>query len=362
MANLKSLTNKQLNRSQEVPIELANPHCQSESTNAVTVPRFLGIEPFARFGTWSDPIPMPYPHTTLQLVSWMARHQPGIRDEDALWEQCIISNRNCFQSLQPVNLCRPSWFIPAGETVFEVIKNPTNIPDNPPQGVILRHLEAMNVFGMRADYFFLRPTFVKDTGELFTGALARESAEEHKGRMISLTKTFGGALRKSDVARRLATRSFVSAKAAANRGLDKFRQVGVWMYEQSERRRIRIAAAEPSRLMVPTVRTLMERAIELGMIEEADAFRRSLRNFDTDELLVGIYTRQRAIGVEDFVDEAISFGVDMPRTDLRIAYRELQDIFHFDPILCFELRARPGILWLESHWFDGQDGKQYVHY
>ena len=48
--------------------------------------------------------------------------------------------------------------------------------------------------------------------------------------------------------------------------------------------------------------------------------------------------------------------------ELRLVYREVQELRRWDPVLCFELKDQPGTLYLESHWFVGHDGKTYVHY
>ena len=86
---------------------------------------------------------------------------PADADATEVWNLCREANRECFRTYRVVTLDRPSYFLPAGEVAFQVIENPTQIPDRPPQGVMLRHMEAMDAFA-EATFYFLRPVFVTE--------------------------------------------------------------------------------------------------------------------------------------------------------------------------------------------------------
>ena len=338
-----------------------------------TSTRFAGIQPFPKFGHWSDPIRIAYPGTTFRLVNWMAQQRRLSKDYDALWESCVAANPDCFHELQVVNLCKPSWFLPRGETVFQVIKNPTNIPDNPPRGVMLRHFEAMDVFGEQADYFFLRPTFASESMDVFTGDLARAHAEEDKSDIIFMSKLYGPALRQMTNARRLVDHAVDVGAFLAEKGCQAVFEVGRRITNQVERSRIRKQARELSNATHPDrLRAVMLRALELGMFDEAQVFGDALQSWTRDVVSSHVQGLSLGIGAGDtaaqarseseFVRLARSRGAKMDVTQLRQVYREIQELRTWDPILCFELKNQPGNLWLEAHWFDGQDGRQYVHY
>ena len=332
--------------------------------------RFSGIEPFPQFGEWGRTIPIAYPGTTFRLVNWIAQMRREIRDYDELWSQCMRANPDCFADLQLVCLSKPSWFLPKGETAFQIIRNPTNIPDNPPRGVLLRHMEAMDVFGENADYYFLRPTFDSDTMEVFTGDLAREHAEQDKSDIIFMAQLYGGALRQIDLAQRLALQAVSVAEFFARKGVQGLAHVGSLITDCVERSRIKRLARENASGMHPSrLRPLIVRSLELGMFREAEIFRDELRLRDRSitsiESFHGLGQGRAAIRARsesEFVRLARGAGTDMSTVELKRVFREIESLRNWDPVLCFELKDRPGKLWLEAHWFEGTDGKTYVHY
>lgn len=334
---------------------------------------FAGIRPFRKFGTWSEAVSIAYPGATFRLVNWIAQHRRETRDYDTLWRQCIAANPACFQQLEIVNLSKPSWFLPEGGVVFQAIKNPTTIPDNPPRGVLIRHSEALEVFGQHADFYFLRPTFVAESMEVFTGELARAHADEDKSDILFMAKLYGGVLRKADFARKLAVGTASLGMLAIEKGLSGLSRIEQLVTGYVEKTRIRREARGiPSGMHPDTIRALMIRSLELGLYKEADVFRIALNTWERHTVrshLTGIshgmglgHIATKAKSASGFLRLAQEQGVTASAAELRVVYQEIQELRRWDPITCFEVRNRPGDLWLEAHWFENPDGKHFVHY
>jgi hypothetical protein len=210
---------------------------------------------------------------------------------------------------------RPSFFLPAGEVVFKVLTNPTQIPDSPPLGVWLRHTEALDAFPY-ATYHYLRPVFTADPfPRLYTAADLRREAQTDRQNIIEATRVHGWAIRARARARRAAVAAASFGLRAATRAMDTLYLMSVPI----ERRMLARLASRSEQLRErDDLAGLAQRADELGLVREAQEFRR--------------------------------------------AALRLQATFDFDPILCFEVNSRPGQLWFEAHWYRGQDGRTYVHY
>jgi hypothetical protein len=109
-----------------------------------------------------------------------------------------------------VKLDRPSYFLPAGEVVFDVLANPTQIPEEPPTGVLLRHLEAMDVFPA-STFYFLRPVFVAEpTFQLCSADELRREAYFDRLDAMRRARHFGWAYR---------THAWLAAKRDAAKSL-----------------------------------------------------------------------------------------------------------------------------------------------
>lgn len=275
-------------------------------------PRFV-IEPFARFGRWAEPVSIARDGTIPRLARWIAVQGNKSLDESAIWSACRAANPECFRTYRVVTLDGPSFFLPAGEVAFEVIENPTQIPERPPQGVMLRHLEAMDAFAS-ATFYFLRPVFVAEPGFRLC-SVDELRCEAHFDRFDALRRArqLGWAYRSQ-----------------------------AWLAAKRDR-----AALLALRLLVRSIETLTwELAPTLpnrGGIDPATR-RRLRRQFErrlerTEELDLTKESRR-----------------------LRIALNDLQRRITIDPVLAFEVASRPGELWFEAHWFAGNDGRTYVHY
>lgn len=334
--------------------------------------RHFGVRPFTQFGVWGETVDIAYSAVTFRLVNWVAQHRHVHRDYDELWDACKLANEACFQSLQTVKLSRPSWFLPADEVVFQVIKDPTVIPDNPPKGVLLRHTEALDVFAEHADFYFLRPTFESDTMRVFTGSAAREHAEEDKSDILFMAKLYGPMLRGVATAGRVVEAGLQFTKAAVIAGGRGLLAMERRISDHVERRRIRREAnGIVSGIHPETLHALTLRALELDLYREADIFRDALRSWGrADARRLSPIARElglggvaaRASSESSFVQTARGRGSTSSVAELRAVYQEIQELRRWDPITCFELHRQPGKLWLEAHWFEGADGKTYVHY
>jgi hypothetical protein len=87
--------------------------------------------------------------------------------------------------------------------------------------------------------------------------------------------------------------------------------------------------------------------------------RRRARSRELAELYFRLHGRAR---IDELIARTSGSDLDVEMTEFRRAMRDLRARLPLDPILCFELPHRPGELWFESHWFQGQDGKLYVAY
>ena len=279
----------------------------------VEVQDFAEPRPFERFGTWAAPITVARDGTIRRLARWLALHRGSASDRGELWRQCQQRNPACFRQFRVVRMAQPSFFLPAGEAAFEVLTNPTQIPDRPPTGVMLRHLEAMDAFP-GATFYFLRPLFVADPyPRLCLPAALRQEAwfDQHDAFRTAhwLGWSFRAQVRLAALARRAATKC-VRAMSQMTDSLNRLLS---------------------SELPAANVRDL--------------ALRRPLR--------------QR---LESRLAEAESLGLEVEIQRLRWSLEELRRRVSIDPILCFELPERSGVLWFEAHWYDGVDGRTYVHF
>lgn len=273
--------------------------------------RLLTTEPFTRFGRWAPSISVARDGTIPHLARWLALHAPQYLSAAESWDRCRAANPTCFRTYRVVALDAPSFFLPAGEVVFEAIENPTQIPDRPPQGVMLRHMEALDTFAA-ATFYFLRPVFVTEpTLRLLTAdELRREAHFDH-----------------FDAIRRA-------------------RQLG-WLYRsQAWLRKKRDAAAFHTLRAVTRFVESLAWEITPAQARTIDpATRRRLRH-----------------ELESRLENTEYYGLARESRRLEIALEELRRRITIDPVLAFEVASRPGELWFEAHWFEAAGGRTYVHY
>jgi len=273
----------------------------------------VGTEPFERFGRWALPVSIARDGTIGRLARWLAIHRPDDADDSTAWNLCREANRECFRTYRIVSMDRPSFFLPAGEVAFEVIENPTQIPERPPQGVMLRHLEAMDAFA-GATFYFLRPVFVTEPCfRLCAAGELRREAHFDQFDALRQARLLGWAYR---------TQHWLAAKrdAAALLALRTFTRM-------IEELAWSLAPTAPGNLAIDS------------------ATRRHLR---------------RQLGMRLARTEALGLVQESRR--LEMALGELRRRITIDPVLAFEVASRPGELWFEAHWFAGDDGRTYVHY
>jgi hypothetical protein len=288
------------------------PHAASPSA-AKTLP-LARSEPFERFGCWAPPVSVARDGTIRRLARWIAlnQHEATTANADQLWRRCQEANPECFRTYRVVMLDRPSYFLPAGEVVFEVVENPTQIPEQPPAGVMLRHLEAMDAFAS-ATFYFLRPVFVMEpTFRLCTADELRREAYFDRLDAMRLARYFGWAIR---------TQAWLAAKRDA-------------------------AALFALRRLVRAVEALSWDLAPLPAGDRIDPL--------TRRRLQREFVRRR--------ERAESLGLAAESRRLEMALTELRRRIVIDPVLAFELPDRTGELWFEAHWYVGRDGRTYVHY
>lgn len=271
----------------------------------------LTTEPFTRFGRWAPSISVARDGTIPRLARWLALNTPDALDAVESWERCRAVNPACFRTYRVVTMDQPSFFLPAGEVVFEAIENPTQIPDRPPQGVMLRHMEAMDTFAA-ATFYFLRPVFVTEpTFRLLPADELRREAHFDQFDAIRRARHLG------------------------------------WLYRsQAWLRRKRDAAAfHTLRTLTRIVETLAWEITPVQARTIDPAIRRRVRH-----------------ELEARLETAEYYGLARESRRLEVALEELRRRITIDPILAFEVASRPGELWFEAHWFEATDGRTYVHY
>lgn len=287
-----------------------------KSTNsrsvAPTRPHF-GTDPFARFGRWASPVSIARDGTIPRLARWLALHQHEAGDDGALWTECRAANSECFRTYRVVTMDQPSFFLPAGDVAFEVLENPTQIPERPPQGVMLRHLEALDAFAT-ATFYFLRPVFVAEPG-LRLCSVNELRREAHFDRFDAFCR-----------ARRLG-----------------------WAYRSQA-----WLAKQRDAVALATLRTLTRVVEELTW---------TLAPTIPGDMPLDAATRRRLRRQwQHRLERADSLGLVKESRRLQFALDDLRRRITIDPVLAFEVASRPGELWFEAHWFAGNDGRTYVHY
>jgi hypothetical protein len=271
-------------------------------------------QPFERFGCWAPSITVARDGTIGRLSRWIAlqRNASNTPTTEKLWQRCQDANPECFRTYRVVKLDRPSYFLPAGDVVFEALENPTQIPEQPPTGVMLRHMEAMDTFPS-ATFYFLRPVFVAEpTFQLCTADELRREAYFDRLDAMRRARYFGWAFR---------TQAWLAAKRDA-------------------------AAVLALRVLTRTVEAL---TWDLPTLPVRDPIKPR-----TPHPLRHQYTYRP--------DPTRSLGLIAERRRLEFALTELRRRMAVDPVLAFELADRPGELWFEAHWFIGRDARTYVHY
>jgi len=269
---------------------------------------YVDAPAFRKFGEWVETVTVARVGTIGRIAKWLAVRRRETSDYHELWRRCQRANPSLFATYRVARLKQPSFFLPAGEVVFEVHENPTQIPDRPPRGVLLRHWEA-TTGAADATFYFLRPVFTADPEfRLYTPADLREEAAGDRDEAIFTARLWGGPIRAADATRRLGLR----AATLVLRGFCR-------LYEALMRRHNRRMA-----------QNLIAR----------------MRHLDTEELLRRV--------------EKLPSGTEM--IEFQRELRDMRTRLSIDPILCFELPHRPGELWFEAHWFEGRDGRLYVGY
>ncbi len=330
--------------------------------------RLVQTRPFARLGTWSDAIPVVRPGMSGKLVSWMARHRGEATTAMQAWGRCLAANPECFQSFQLIRLEQPSFFLPAGDVVFDYAINPSQIPENPPRGVQWRHLEALEMFP-EATFYFLQPVFTTHRGftELYSAGDLREDAAIDRDNVIFASRAYGWLFRSAAFAEDRLNDIRDHAKACVR----KVRHAWYRYREHRERLSVRRAAADAVSLHRERAEHFYRRARQLGLRDEARLLKQALEQIDA----VLIQMRIDSLAGSGFVAPASRHEIDRvvkrahaqgtttnERALKRSVRREFEMLRRFDPILCFELPDRPSELWFEAHWYVGVDRKTYVHY
>ena len=286
------------------------------AARAATLPAPTTAPEFARFGQWGERVSVVRDGAIHAMAYWLATH-PDRREMPAarLWRDCLSANRELVREFCIVRLDAPSYFLPAGEVVFKVTENPIQLPDNPPQGVLMRHVEALMAHPL-AKFYLLEPVFTSEPYfRLYTPEELREEAAGDRRVSEQIARHFGWAHRAADWTRaRGRDLAGIAMRAAA------------WTIEQL------------SRDVIP--------GSEPHVHPHADELAALL----ADDTLVELARR------------ADRHGLDRDARRLRRAIEELRWRMSIDPVLCFELEDRPGELWFEAHWFTGANGKRYVHY
>ncbi|MCO6046193.1 hypothetical protein NG895_20035 [Aeoliella sp. ICT_H6.2] len=270
---------------------------------------------FARFGEWGEQLSVVRDGAIHSMAYQLATH-PRRKElsRDALWRACAEQNRASFQQYQIVRLDEPSFFLPRGEVVFKVIHNPIQLPDNPPQGVMMRHLEAMMAHPL-AKFYLLEPVFTSEPYyRLYSSEDLRTEATGDQRICEQIAWRLGWAHRGGKwTAERVRELAGLAMRGAA------------WAIE--------LLATEitPSRIDHP------QHADELAALLADDTLNELARRAEQQ-------------------------GLERDAKRLRRAIEELRWRTSIDPVLCFELEERPGELWFEAHWYTGMDGRRYVHY
>lgn len=270
---------------------------------------------FARFGAWGESISVVRDGAIQALARDLANHPRRLEWTDGrLWSDCVEANHGLMRDYRIVTLDAPSYFLPSGEVVFKVVENPIQLPDNPPQGVSMRHLEAMMAYPL-AKFFLLEPVFTNDPYlRLYTPQELRDEAAGDRRASEQIARHFGWAFRTAKWTKaRASDLAAISLRGAA------------WTVE-------RMAEA-----IGPLQQSAVLHADELSALLADDTMTELARRAERS-------------------------GLDKDARRLRRAIEELRWRTSIDPVLCFELSERPGELWFEAHWFTGMDGKRYVHY
>lgn len=287
----------------------------AKATATRTLPSAPSTPQFARFGTWGEEISVVRDGAIHPLARQLALHPHRLEwSEDRLWSECVEANPGLMRNYRTAILDSSSFFLPAGEVVFKVVENPIQLPDNPPQGVSMRHLEAMTAYPL-AKFFLLEPVFTSEPYlRLYTPEELRDEASGDRRVSQQIARHFGWAYRTAEWTKeRSREMAAVALRATA------------WTIE-------RLAT-----VIGPSPRPAFPHADELSALL-------------ADETMT------------ELVRRAEQSGLDQDARRLRRAIEELRWRTSIDPVLCFELSESPGQLWFESHWFTGIDGKRYVHY
>ena len=279
-------------------------------------PRATATTTFKRFGEWADRIQVARDGSIHRLARWMSL-QPASASQlfsgngTPIWRQCRDANPSCFKEYRTVRLDRPSYFLPAGEVAFSVMENPVQIPDNPPQGVLMRHIEAMDAYPL-AKFYFIRPVFNAEASfDLQSPAELRAEAAGDERVALQIARRFGWVHRSERWASQQAARAGRAAVDFAGHCVDKL---------------MALLLANDNEWIDP----------------------------------VAAATRQGSLA--RLANEAEADGRPDDAQRFRATIAELRRRMDIDPVLCFELPDKPGQLWFEAHWFDGVDGRRYVHY
>jgi hypothetical protein len=178
---------------------------------------------------------------------------------------------------------------------------------------MLRHLEAMDAFP-GATFYFLRPVFVAEPyPRLCLPAELREEAHFDEHDAFRMTRWLGWAFRGQARLAALARRAAIRALRGMTRMTEALND-----------------------LLGPTLPTRT--------------------TFDP------MLRRRIQSRIEGRLALTESLGLEVESQRLRWALEELRRRVSVDPVLCFELPYRPGVLWFEAHWYDGIDGQTYVHF
>ena len=262
---------------------------------------------FGRLGVWGEKIRVAKPGAMISIVHWLAINRQRGESHHALWQRCLADRSDLFTDFQTVSLDKPSFFLPAEDVTFTVARNPSQIPDNPPRGVLLRHWEAMEQYP-RATHFYLEPIFtLRPELALYTGDLAREDAAWDERDAIFAARLYGPILRVAQWSCEMGR--FLTD--AGKRTYDHATRIADQVWHRVQTRRLR---------------------------------RRALRYLPPD--------RARQLS-----DEELWFE-EKRRRKLQ---QEIEHWRKIDPILCFSLPDVPHELRFTAHWFHGTDGRTYMH-
>ncbi|MFN8391760.1 MAG: hypothetical protein U0136_15835 [Bdellovibrionota bacterium] len=180
-------------------------------------PMAVGIEEcsFGAFGKWCTPdIGLTGPTNYPVLARWIAVHAHRYADESAQWQACCAAFPKGFTTFRGMSLFDASLHLPCGQSVFQYLEEPTQIPDSPPMVVRERLVKAI-LENRTSRIYCLEPVFDvapdKDPVLLTVPMLLAQARAEREA-VFELAERFGYYYRLSDRVTRVARGVIVRAQ------------------------------------------------------------------------------------------------------------------------------------------------------